>query len=170
MACGACIIYAFLGRLAAYFALLALLVLISCLVLKCLGEWREISEVGIRGGGGESERSPLMSPSCYVSNKTVTVNYGACKQHDDDDDIEYGSCSNTSSRDDTTTSSFKCWEELYDAKICVICFDHLRNCFFVPCGHSATCHDCALRILHEENRKCPVCRRYIGKVRKLFNP
>lgn len=36
-------------------------------------------------------------------------------------------------------------EELYDAKLCVICYDDQRNCFFVPCGHCATCYDCAQR-------------------------
>lgn len=160
MACGACIVYAFLGRLAAYFALLALLVVISCLVLKCLGEWRTSSDGGRREGAG-GERSPLMG-SYYVT-KTVTVNYGTCQL----DDLESGSCSNNvnGSGSDTT---LQCWEELYDAKICVICYDQSRNCFLVPCGHCATCHTCALRIMHEENRKCPVCRRHIGKVRKLF--
>uniref|UniRef100_A0A7C8ZDJ9 RING-type domain-containing protein n=1 Tax=Opuntia streptacantha TaxID=393608 RepID=A0A7C8ZDJ9_OPUST len=157
MACSACIVYAFLGRLAAYFALLALLVVISCLVLKCLGEWR-LSSLGGRRGGGE--RSPLMGP--YYVSKTVTINYGTC-QHGD---LESGSCSNANGS--SSDATLQCWEELYDAKICVICYDQPRNCFLVPCGHCATCHDCALRIFHEDNRKCPVCRRYIGKVRKLF--
>ena len=114
--------------------LAALLVVISCLVLKCLGEWR-LSSLGGRRGGGE--RSPLMGPH-YVS-KTVTINYGTC-QHGD---LESGSCSNANGR--SSDATLQCWEELYDAKICVICYDQPRNCFLVPCGHCATCHDCALR-------------------------
>ena len=117
--------------------LAALLVVISCLVLKCLGEWRTSSDGGRRGGAG-GERSPLMG-SYYVT-KTVTVNYGTCQL----DDLESGSCSNNvnGSGSDTT---LQCREELYDAKICVICYDQSRNCFLVPCGHCATCHNCALR-------------------------
>lgn len=35
--------------------------------------------------------------------------------------------------------------ELYDEKLCVICYDEKRNSFFVPCGHCATCFQCAQR-------------------------
>ncbi|KAH0705281.1 hypothetical protein KY290_012092 [Solanum tuberosum] len=37
-------------------------------------------------------------------------------------------------------------EDLYDGRICVICYDNSRNCFFVPCGHCATCQVCAQSI------------------------
>ncbi|TYI89061.1 hypothetical protein E1A91_D03G027800v1 [Gossypium mustelinum] len=83
--------------------------------------------------------------------KTEPMTYGTCE-----DDVETGSCSSG--------------EDLYNARICVICYDEQRNCFFVPCGHCATCYECALRIYDEENKVCPVCRRIIGKVRKLFAP
>lgn len=43
------------------------------------------------------------------------------------------------------TGSSNSSDDVYDGKICVICYDVLRNCFFVPCGHCATCHDCAIR-------------------------
>ena len=38
-------------------------------------------------------------------------------------------------------------EDLYDGKICIICYDGPRNCFFVPCGHCATCYECSKRCL-----------------------
>ncbi|XP_072054513.1 E3 ubiquitin-protein ligase APD2 isoform X3 [Arachis hypogaea] len=69
-----------------------------------------------------------------------------------------------SSEDGSSCSS----EELYDEKLCVICYDEQRNCFFVPCGHSATCFPCAKRIVDGESKVCPVCRRLIHKVRRLF--
>ncbi len=50
--------------------------------------------------------------------------------------------------DDSGASSSS--EELYDAKLCVICYDEQRNCFFVPCGHCATCYDCAQRYKYKE--------------------
>ncbi|KAI9091637.1 hypothetical protein K1719_028080 [Acacia pycnantha] len=51
--------------------------------------------------------------------------------------------------------------------LCVICFDALRDCFFLPCGHSAACFQCATRVIEEAN-PCPICRRKIKKVRKIF--
>ncbi|KAK8572472.1 hypothetical protein V6N12_028525 [Hibiscus sabdariffa] len=36
-------------------------------------------------------------------------------------------------------------EGLYDAKVCIICYDDQRSCFFIPCGHCATCYACAQR-------------------------
>ncbi|KAJ6675895.1 hypothetical protein OIU85_011988 [Salix viminalis] len=61
-------------------------------------------------------------------------------------------------------SSCSSSEDLYDAKLCVICYDDQRNCFFVPCGHCATCYDCAQRIMEEDNKMCPICRRLIHKM------
>ncbi|KAL8154019.1 hypothetical protein V2J09_011779 [Rumex salicifolius] len=74
----------------------------------------------------------------------------------EEDDPEAGSSSGSS-------------DELYEGKICVICYDEPRNCFFVPCGHCATCYDCAERVMEEDSRACPICRRLIHKLRKLYN-
>ncbi|THG20264.1 hypothetical protein TEA_013326 [Camellia sinensis var. sinensis] len=38
-----------------------------------------------------------------------------------------------------------------------------RNCFFVPCGHCATCYNCAQRIMDGDSKVCPICRRLIHK-------
>lgn len=51
--------------------------------------------------------------------------------------------------------------------LCVICFDAPRDCFFIPCGHFATCYACGSRIV-EEDGSCPLCRRKMKKVRKIF--
>lgn len=72
--------------------------------------------------GEVNERAPILTPSKQAS-------YGT-NEEDDVDDSEGSSSSS---------------EELYDAKLCVICYDEQRNCFFVPCGHCATCYDCAQR-------------------------
>ncbi|XP_061949473.1 uncharacterized protein LOC133672917 isoform X2 [Populus nigra] len=94
---------------------------------------------------------------------SLLFSYGTCNK-----DLESGNCStsSSSSSDGKNGSS----EELYDGKICVICYDEERNCFYVPCGHCATCYVCAQRIFNSENKVCPVCRRFIGKIRKLFAP
>lgn len=56
-------------------------------------------------------------------------NYGTCCQQD----LVLENYSSSSS------------EDLYDENICIICYDNSRNCFFVPCGHCATCCACAER-------------------------
>lgn len=108
----------------------ALLVLITFLALKVLGEWRERSF-----NEDEGEINPLMHRSDY--HKTVTINYGAFEK-----DLESQTNCNGDGSDDCTSS--KC-TTLYDAKICIVCYDQPRNCFFVPCGHCATCFSCAQR-------------------------
>ncbi|KAJ1258852.1 hypothetical protein BS78_10G107200 [Paspalum vaginatum] len=52
-------------------------------------------------------------------------------------------------------------------KMCKICYDAPCSCFFIPCGHCFTCFTCATRIVEEENKACPVCRRLIHRVRRL---
>ncbi|KAH0871092.1 hypothetical protein HID58_078114, partial [Brassica napus] len=68
---------------------------------------------------------------------------------------------------DFETASFSSAEDVDYSTLCVICFEERRNCFFVPCGHSATCKGCALRIMSEENKVCPICRRVIRKSKRL---
>ncbi|KAL0738892.1 hypothetical protein Bca4012_015102 [Brassica carinata] len=68
---------------------------------------------------------------------------------------------------DFATLSFSSAEDVDYSTLCVICFEERRNCFFVPCGHSATCKGCALRIISEENKACPICRRVIRKSKRL---
>ncbi|TKY47156.1 Mitochondrial ubiquitin ligase activator of nfkb 1-A [Spatholobus suberectus] len=51
--------------------------------------------------------------------------------------------------------------------LCVICSDAPRDCFFLPCGHSAACFACATRIAAEACT-CPICQRKLKKVRQIF--
>ncbi|XP_022752082.1 baculoviral IAP repeat-containing protein 7-A-like [Durio zibethinus] len=137
----------FFARLLAYVGVLAVMVLIVLLILKYMTDFSDESgyhQEDMRAAT-ESETTPL------CSDKAIPLTYGTCEE-----DEETGSCSSG--------------EDLYDGRICVICYDEQRNCFFVPCGHCATCYDCAQRIYDGENKVCPVCRRVIGKVRKLFAP
>lgn len=69
---------------------------------------------------------------------------------------------------DEETAMFSSSEDVDYSKLCVICFEERKNCFFVPCGHSATCHGCAQKILSEESKVCPICRRVIRKSRRLL--
>lgn len=68
---------------------------------------------------------------------------------------------------DLETALFSSSDDVDYSTLCVICFEERRNCFFVPCGHSATCRGCAQRILSEESKVCPICRRVIRKSKRL---
>ncbi|GAB4852287.1 hypothetical protein Ancab_016479 [Ancistrocladus abbreviatus] len=144
----------FVARIVTYIAILGLVVIIIFLILKYLGacnggnevEESRTREIVVPQETERGETDPLLPE------KPTGFRYGTGEE-----DLESaGSSSNASS------------DELYDGKICVICYDEPRNCFFVPCGHCATCFDCAQRIMDGENKVCPICRRLIHKVRKLF--
>ncbi|XP_071924215.1 E3 ubiquitin-protein ligase APD2-like isoform X2 [Coffea arabica] len=136
----------FVARLLAYICILGVVVIIIFLLLKLLGACNEENhepEHPVTRVAAETE--PLLPE------KVFRLPYGT-----DEEDRE-------SSRGSSS-------EDLYDGKICVICYDMPRNCFFVPCGHCATCQDCANRIMEGETRVCPICRRLIHKVRKVIIP
>ena len=52
---------------------------------------------------------------------------------------------------------------------CVICFSR-RNELFVltPCGHTTLCEPCCYKLKHEQNSKCPNCRKPIQDYVKIF--
>ncbi|KAK9163770.1 hypothetical protein Syun_004672 [Stephania yunnanensis] len=145
-----CVEMSFVARLLFYVVLLGIIVGIVFCILKLLGtcDYDHRGLVNDREDQTRvSERDPLMQPG-----KTSGLNYGTRE----DDDGESGLHSISS-------------EDLYDGKICAICYDKQRNCFFVPCGHCATCFKCAKRIMDEEGKVCPICRRFIHKTRRLFS-
>ncbi|OVA04099.1 hypothetical protein BVC80_8091g6 [Macleaya cordata] len=110
----------FIARLVTYVAVLGLLVIFISLILKYMiacERDRPVEEVN-----RVTEADPLMP----ASGKAISFTYGTGEE-----DTESGMCNSS--------------EDLYDGKICVICYDVERNCFFVPCGHCATCYPCAQR-------------------------
>lgn len=52
--------------------------------------------------------------------------------------------------------------------MCIICFAARRSCFFDPCGHSATCYSCSMKISKQKKSLCPLCRQPIRFIRRLF--
>lgn len=151
------------------------IVVMIFLILKYLGACDVESSTVV-----EHSRQEISETYPIVPRKTVTQTYG------------------TNEEDDDSGASSSSSEELYDEKLCVICYDEQRNCFFVPCGHCATCYDCAqryickefhvlfynltifsnfrfltdiyfCRIMDGESKVCPICRRLIHKVRRLFH-
>ena len=45
--------------------------------------------------------------------------------------------------------------------LCVVCCDARKDCFFLPCGHSATCHTCGTRYVAVTPRALMKKRTYV---------
>jgi rubrerythrin len=50
---------------------------------------------------------------------------------------------------------------------CLICFDGIKEMCFIPCGHVATCEQCAQITLARQD-KCPICRTPVTQFVKPF--
>jgi len=55
-----------------------------------------------------------------------------------------------------------------DNKTCKICFLNPTNAICLPCGHAVACYECAHKIYMTVAKKCPVCRKQIKEVSKIF--
>ncbi|XP_065846926.1 E3 ubiquitin-protein ligase APD2-like [Euphorbia lathyris] len=139
----------FVARVITYIAILGFIIVIILLILRYLGACDSETYIEETTAGSAIARH-VLERQPMLPDKPTRSTYGTNEEDDGD-----GSSSSSS-------------EELYDAKLCVICYDEQRNCFFVPCGHCATCYDCAQRIMDGETKFCPICRRLIHKVRRLF--
>ena len=54
-----------------------------------------------------------------------------------------------------------------DLPDCSICLSRPSGALILPCGHTSTCHDCAIHLLVLRQRgehRCPICRCHIEKV------
>ncbi|XP_073128797.1 E3 ubiquitin-protein ligase APD1 [Henckelia pumila] len=139
-------------RLVSNVTAIALFMLIIALIVKLLRKSNgdEEGEDGGIVGANESSRLILSSKE-----EALFPSYGTSTEEDDRYCLESGK------------GGLWYSEDLYDGKICVICYDDETNCFFVPCGHSVACLTCANRILKEESKSCPICRGIIHNVTKL---
>ncbi|MED6193955.1 hypothetical protein PIB30_023971 [Stylosanthes scabra] len=127
--------------------------------LRCA---REERAAGAIQNGTAPERGPLLSRKDDDLSSWGS-SYDSVSQ--DDDDLEFpavgGSAEGNKSVGGNGESSNN------TQRLCAICFDAPRDCFFLPCGHCATCFECGTRIA-EAAGTCPVCRRNMKKVRKIF--
>lgn len=53
-------------------------------------------------------------------------------------------------------------------KDCVVCMDEERNCVLHPCHHLCTCAACG-RMLLKRQDACPICRRHITSIFRVFH-
>ncbi|XP_019155014.1 PREDICTED: probable E3 ubiquitin-protein ligase LUL1 isoform X2 [Ipomoea nil] len=128
-----------------YTSVLAVFVMVIALLLKLMGF--------CDGGGAVAEGGIATESSGLLSKEAATTMYGVF----DEEDEELGTCGRSSSYDD-----------LFEGKVCAICYDKRRSWFFVPCGHCATCSSCTKRIIEGEAKTCPFCRCFIERVSRLL--
>ncbi|MED6217297.1 hypothetical protein PIB30_016283 [Stylosanthes scabra] len=154
----------FIARVFAYIAVLGLCIIVIFMILRCLGPHHDVDDHNSNNvtmdnnnnafvASSQDSRNEITEPMMHHHVKINPIRHRTKNNEEEEESEDGSSCSS---------------EELYDEKLCVICYDEQRNCFFVPCGHSATCFDCAKRIVDGESKVCPVCRRLIHKVRRIF--
>ena len=51
---------------------------------------------------------------------------------------------------------------------CAICMDRIRDCVLNPCHHMVTCSECAKSLLNRRDG-CPICRKEIGEIIKVYH-
>lgn len=52
-------------------------------------------------------------------------------------------------------------------KECLICCEKMKDTLIAPCGHLIVCWDCG-QILKSTKQECPVCRKEIGDLFKVY--
>ncbi|VFQ90971.1 unnamed protein product [Cuscuta campestris] len=132
----------------------------SCLVLlvhRFLVNLQQSREDSSRSelGDTRSERFPMLS---HKHDDSSSLGSSYCSQ--DDEKFEDATTS-------INTSDGKTVKESDAPHLCAICFDAPRDCFFIPCGHCLSCFECGTRIA-EAAGTCPVCRRRMKKVKKIY--
>ncbi|WCJ28027.1 RING/U-box superfamily protein [Euphorbia peplus] len=124
--------------------------------IRCMRD----EETGVQYSEGAPERAPLLS---YKDDDVSSWGSSYDSVSNDDEDLENFLAANSmegkSSRDSENGNNTR--------RLCAICFDAPRDCFFLPCGHCVACFECGTRIV-EASGTCPVCRRNMKKVRKIF--
>ncbi|XP_072447055.1 E3 ubiquitin-protein ligase NEURL1B isoform X1 [Chiloscyllium punctatum] len=53
---------------------------------------------------------------------------------------------------------------------CAVCFDSEVDTVIYTCGHMCLCYDCGLKLKKQINACCPICRRVIKDVIKIYRP
>eukprot|EP00257_Ricinus_communis_P009427 XP_002528092.2 uncharacterized protein LOC8265049 [Ricinus communis] len=149
-------------RWATYVVGIAVMTVLMLVVFNFLNKFRCMREegTGVQYGEVEPERAPLLS-----SKDDDLSSWGSSYDSvsNDEEDLEHllasGSLEGKLSGDGENVNNTQ--------RLCAICFDAPRDCFFLPCGHCIACFECGTRIV-EAGGTCPVCHKNMKKVRKIF--
>ncbi|KAL5977194.1 hypothetical protein ACLOJK_021536 [Asimina triloba] len=132
---------------------LTILIVLAC---KIFSKFQNNRGDGSEFHAGESanERTPLLIPK---DDDTSSWGSSYDSVSNDEEDLE-----DRSGAASLEAKQVKEGENGTSRRICAVCFDSPRDCFFLPCGHCATCFACGTRIAEEANT-CPICRRKMKK-------
>lgn len=139
------------------------LILLILLMQKLFAKLRLIpEEPELQSEELPPERTPLI-PQKDGDDSSCGSSYVSLSQgEDDDEDIFFSGSPRCEGGDIKSQNS-----EICQRRLCAVCYDDHRDSFFLPCGHCATCFTCGMRIA-EESGLCPICRKKIRRVRKIF--
>lgn len=138
------------------------LILLILLMQKLFIKLRLISEEPeLQSEELPPERTPLI-PQKDGDDSSCGSSYVSLSQGEEDDERFFSGSPRAEGTDINSQNS-----EIYQRRLCAICFDDPRDSFFLPCGHCAACFTCGMRIA-EESSLCPICRKKIRRVRKIF--
>ena len=90
---------------------------------------------------GDGSRGGRRSPGAAGQTQGTTASSLLAENKDDEESL--GSSYDSVSTDEEVGGDGE--EEEEGRWLCVVCCDARRDCFFLPCGHSATCHPCGSR-------------------------
>ncbi|XP_059667991.1 E3 ubiquitin-protein ligase APD2 [Cornus florida] len=135
--------------------------ILMLLAFHILNNFQCNREVGTRAHFGDmgSERAPLLSRKDDDLSSWGSSYDSVSDNEDPEDGLAVGSLEGKPLKDGEYNSNIR--------RLCAICFDAPRDCFFLPCGHCVACFACGTRIA-ELAGTCPICRRNMKKVRKIF--
>ncbi|GJP46748.1 hypothetical protein CLOM_g5994, partial [Closterium sp. NIES-68] len=53
---------------------------------------------------------------------------------------------------------------------CCVCMENPRNAVILDCGHRATCYSCGQELMRMANKRCPICRREVRDITRIYDP
>ncbi|CAI7914809.1 unnamed protein product [Closterium sp. NIES-54] len=56
-----------------------------------------------------------------------------------------------------------------DSNCCCVCMENPRNAVILDCGHRATCYSCGQELMRMANKRCPICRREVRDVTRIYD-
>lgn len=102
--------------------------------------FQAISDDGTRFQVGETgtERAPLLSPKDDDLSSWGSIDSNSHSEEDLEESIAASLLEGKPQKEGENNSN-------NPRRLCVICFDAPRDCFFLPCGHCAACFTCGSR-------------------------
>lgn len=110
----------------------------------------------LQAGPGESgvqreylppERTPLITQKDDDDDSSCGSSYVSLSVGEEEDELNFPGSPGV---EDTDIKSWKN-NDIYQRRLCAICFDAPRDSFFLPCGHCVTCSTCGMRYTNQDS-------------------